>query len=725
MEASVIIQYPVKVLDKIFTYNVPIHLQDKIKVGMKVIVPFNNDVINGVVLNLDNDNKTYSYNVKDILNIDESFILSLEQLKLAYFLKKESLCTLISAIEVCLPPALKIKNDKKDYKKYDTFIILNKNKDEVNKYIINNERYVSQIKILDLLLEKEIVLKKEIIGSSLNTLLKKGIIKEIKKEKYRINIGDNLVNKVKLNLEQKLAFEKMAKGLNSYNVYLLQGVTGSGKTESYMALIDKVLENDKTVIVLVPEICLTTQTVQRFYKRFGSKVAIFHSGLSVGEKYDEYMKIYKGEVKIVVGTRSSIFVPIKNLGLIIIDEEHSDSYKQDSLPRYDAIKVAEYRAKLNNIPLVLASATPSLESKARTLKNVYTLVEIKKRANNNPLPETILVDMQKEKGNIFSKELINLINDRLNKNEQIILLLNRRGFSTFITCSNCGYTYKCPNCDITLTYHKSNDTLRCHYCSYNIKKDELCPSCHENALNYLGLGTQKVEEEIFNLFKSAKVIRMDQDTTTKKGSYQNIIDEFASGKYNILLGTQMISKGLDFAGVTLVGIINADTSLNIPDFRANEKTFSLLYQTSGRAGRGKKPGTVVIQTFNPDNKVLNYVKGNDYDSFFKYELDIRHKLYYPPFCYIALIKVLSKSYEYSSKEANIIKKHLSNKLNKNIVILGPTPASLFKVNNIYHFQIAIKYKNEEDVLKILNEINDKYVLNKNVEVQITINPSKF
>lgn len=722
MKADVIIEYPVKSLDKIFSYIIPSKFKDTLKVGMKVVVPFNKGVINGIVIGI-NSNKS-DYEMKEILSINDNFIVNEEQLKMAYYLKKTTLCPLISAIEVMMPPSLKIKSDNKDYKKYDTFITLNKDKNIINKYILENERYQNQVIILDKLLNSEFINKKEVVGSSLNTLIKKGLVKEVKKEKYRINVGDEKSIPVTLNEEQAKAFEIMNKGINSYNVYLLQGVTGCGKTETYMALIDEVLKIGKTVIVLVPEICLTTQTVQRFYKRFGSLVAIFHSGLSTGEKYDEYMKIYKGEVKIVVGTRSSIFVPIKNLGLIIIDEEHSDSYKQDSSPRYDAIDVANFRAKELGIPLVLASATPSLESKARTLKDVYHLVTINKRANNAPLPKTYLIDMKYEGGKFLSKELISKINDRLAKKEQVILLLNRRGFSTFVTCSNCGYTYKCPNCDITLTYHKTSNSLRCHYCSYNIKKDEMCPNCNEDALNYLGLGTQKVEEELKTLFKEANIIRMDQDTTSKKGSYQRIIDGFSAHKYDILLGTQMISKGLDFSLVTLVGIINADTSLNIPDFRANEKTFSLLYQTSGRAGRGNAPGEVLIQTFNPDNKVLEYVKNNDYESFFKYELDIRHKLFYPPFCYIAHIMIISKSYEIASKESNLIKGYLNKEI-KNKIILGPTPAGMFRINNLYHFGIIIKYKTIDNLFDVLSNIDKKYVLNKDVDVQITINPSRF
>lgn len=722
MNAQVIVKYPVKSLDKVFTYKVPNKFNDKVKVGMKVVVPFNNDVITGIIIKLDNEKKDFE--MKEIFNIDESFVINDEQMHLAYYLKKTTLCPLISAFEVCLPPALKIRNEVKDFHKYETYISLNVSVNDAGKYIVNNSKAHAQISIIDSLIENKKIKKSEISSSALKMLLQKGIVKEVKEVKSRINVGNEVENKIILNEEQKNAYEVISKDLDKYKVFLLEGVTGSGKTEVYMSLIDKVLLMNKTVIVLVPEICLTTQTVQRFYKRFGNKVAIFHSGLSAGEKYDEYMKIYEGKVSIVVGTRSSIFVPFNNLGLIIIDEEHSESYKQDTTPRYDAIDVAKYRAKLNNIPLVLASATPSLESKARTLKNVYTLVSLKKRASGATMPETILVDMKNSHNKVVSDLLKEKIIQRLNNNEQIILLLNRRGFSTFITCSNCGYTYKCPNCDITLTYHKTSDSLRCHYCSYVIKKPLECFKCHENSLNFLGLGTQKVEEELNKLFPSARIVRMDQDTTSKKGSYQKIIDDFAMHKYDILLGTQMISKGLDFPLVSLVGVINADTSLNMPDFRANEKTFSLLYQTSGRAGRANLKGEVILQTYNPDNKVLNYVKSNDYEGFFKYELGIRKVLFYPPYSYIALIKVVGKDYKETSDHANQIRKILKDKLSETI-IYGPTPASVFKINNIYHFQIIIKYTKENNLYEVLSTIDQNYVLNNKVNIEITFNPIRL
>ncbi|MBQ6841205.1 MAG: primosomal protein N' [Bacilli bacterium] len=726
MYAEVIIEYPVKTLDKCFTYKVKSQDLEIIKVGMKVVVPFGNSVVNGIVINIVKD--APSYDTKEICYIDNPEIyLNEEQMDLGKFLKEETLCTLITAYQTMLPSALKIKDQKQNYDLYDTYISLAKDENEINKYIIENSRSHKQIEILESLLEKDI-LKKEISGSSLNVLLKNNIVKEVKVEKRRINVsgnGDVLPN---LNEEQQNAYNAIKQELNKHNVFLLQGVTGSGKTEVYMRLIKEVIDNGKTAIVLVPEICLTTQTVKRFYNRFGSDVAIFHSGLSNGEKYDEYKKIYNNEVKIVVGTRSSIFVPLKNLGIIIIDEEHSDTYKQDSNPRYSAINMGIYRAKRNNIPLVLASATPSLESKARADKGVYKLLTLNKRANNMSLPKTTIVDMTEEikhRNFIFSSVLKEKVEDRLSKGEQIILLLNRRGFSTFVNCTSCGHTYKCPNCDITLTYHKTSNNLRCHYCGYVIKKDDKCPKCQEDALNYLGLGTQKLEEEFLKLYPEARVVRMDQDTTLAKGSYQRIIDDFADGKYDVLLGTQMISKGLDFKNVTLVGVINADTSLNIPDFRSNEKTFQLLYQTSGRSGRDQKKGEVIIQTFNPDNEVLKLVEQNDYNRFYLYEMNIRHKLKYPPYTYICLLMVKSGDYDLASSKANDIKKILSKRLDAKSILFGPTPAAIFKVNNIYNFQITIKYTFDDNLKDVLKEIDQMFSTDKKVNIEITFNPSRF
>ena len=535
-------------------------------------------------------------------------------------------------------------------------------------------------------------------------------------------------NKKVLTSDQEHVYSVVKDSLSNNNTFLLKGVTGSGKTEVYLRLIEAVINNNKNAIMLVPEISLTAQITKRFYDRFGDQVAVLHSGLSDGEKHDEYLKVIRGEVSIVVGTRSAVFAPFDNLGIIIIDEEHSDAYKQDNNPEYNAIDIAIYRSKYHNIPLVLGSATPRLETMARAKKGVYQLLELNKRVGNSILPKVTLVDMQEEykkKNFIFSDLLKEKIKMTLEKNEQVILFLNRRGFSTFINCSNCGYTFKCPNCDISLIYHKSTENLICHYCGYQKKVTKLCPNCNEDGLKYLGLGTEKLEEEIKSLFPMSSVIRMDQDSTSKKGMHEKIVNDFNDNKYNILLGTSMISKGLDFPNVTLVGILNADMSLNIPDFRSNENTFSLLNQVSGRAGRREKQGEVIIQTFNYDNKVLDYVKNNDYDNFYNYEMDFRRKLKYPPYYYLIGIKVLSKDYNEALNNSKKIVIFLKNKLAKETICLGPTTAAILKYNNISRFQIIIKYRFDDKIISSLKELDSMFAYNKKVNIDIDINPYKI
>ncbi len=721
MYADVLISYEVKSLDKTFTYLIPDNLN--IKVGMKVKVPFGKKKINGFVLNIKNS-YTDNYELKEIDSVvDENFILNKELLQLGNFLKNKTLCSLMTAYETMLPKGFKARSIKTDYKSFDTYLILNQSELFIKEYISKNERYENQIIILEDLLSQDKVLKREYNISSINTLIKKEIIKEVKEQKYRIKNISYVPDNLKFTKEQENAYNEIKNNLNTNKTFLIYGVTGSGKTLVYINLIKEVIKNNKAAILLVPEISLTTQIIQKFYDYFHNEVAIFHSGLSIGEKYDEYLKILNKEIKVVVGTRSAIFTPLEDIGIIIIDEEHSDSYKQDNNPRYHARDIALERSKYHNCPLVLGSATPSLESMARTSKNVYTLIKMESRVNNN-LPSVTLVDMTKEikkRNFIFSDLLLDKIKDRLAKKEQIILLLNRRGHSTFINCKNCGYVYKCPHCDISLTYHKSNNTLRCHYCGYTVLKKDSCPNCNEDGLSYMGLGTEKLELELNKLFPDARIVRMDKDTTANKGSHSKIINDFSNFKYDILLGTQMISKGLDFPKVSLVGVINADTTLNIPDYKSNENTFALLNQVAGRAGRKDILGEVIVQTFNIDNATLNYVKNNDYLTYYNYEMNIRKILKYPPYVYLCSLKVVSKDYEEGSREANKIKEYLKNKLKNNELVLGPTTSLLFKIKNSYRFQIIIKYKKEQDLIEVLKELDNLYKLNKKVYLEIDLN----
>lgn len=726
MFASVLISYEVKSLDKTFTYKIPTHLN--VKIGMKVTVPFGTKKINGFVMDI-TDNYTGEYEIKEIIGIvNKEFYLNKELLSLGEYLKDKTLCSLMTAYETMLPKGLKAKSIKSNYKSYEKHLVLNKNAELIKEYIKNNQRYLNQVVLLTDLLKEQKVLKNKYNLSSINTLLKKDLIKIVCEQKYRINKDSQELCAMKMTNEQNNVFNEVKSNFDKSKTFLLYGITGSGKTLVYINLIKEVINNNKTALMLVPEISLTAQTSQIFYDYFGSDVAVFHSSLSAGEKYDEYTKIIRDEVKVVIGTRSAVFTPLKNLGLIIIDEEHSDNYKQDNNPRYHARDMALWRSKHNNCPLVLGSATPSLESMARSLKGVYKLLRMDKRIGIAKYPDVEIVDMATEikKGNgIFSEILLKKIEEKLFKKEQILILLNRRGFSTFITCQNCGYTYKCPHCEISLTYHKSSNNLRCHYCGYTIIKSESCPSCHQESLNYLGLGTEKLEMELKKHFLDAKIIRMDADTTSNKGTHEKIINSFKNLDYDILLGTQMISKGLDFPNVSLVGVINADTTLNIPDYRSNENTFSLLNQVSGRAGRSEIAGEVILQTFNPDNFTLACVKENDYLKYFNYEMNIRKELKYPPYVFIATIKIVSKDYEIASKEATKVNNFLRTNLKNNEAVLGPTTAMMFKSGDNYRFQVTIKYKNEASLLKVFKELDELYKINSKVYLEIDLNPSRI
>lgn len=721
MIAKVLVEINNINVDKMFDYIVPFEYIEKIKIGMRVKVPFASRELEGFVLDLVNSTDN-NYELKEIISIvDEKPILNNELLHLGQFMSKKYFSTLISCYQTMLPKALKAQNKTTINKKMIKYVELCSN--SFPKLKPNQEKIVEYLRINGKVKKEEV---NKISVSGVNTLIKNGIIIESLIEEYRLVTKD--INKeketFKLTVEQQEAKNKILSQTQS-SVFLLHGVTGSGKTVVYMEIVEEMLNRGKDSIFLVPEISLTPQMVYHFKSRFGDEVAVLHSRLSEGEKYDEYRKIVEGKVHIVVGARSAVFAPFKNLGAIIIDEEHTTSYKQDNNPKYSAIEIAIERAKNNNAIVILGSATPSLETYARSIKGLYTLVELKHRVNTNNLPLVEIVDMSKEKhrGSIFSSRLITEVNKRLEEHEQIILLLNRRGYSSFITCSNCGYTAKCPHCDITLTYHKTSNTLRCHYCGYADKMNDICPSCGEKAIKTLGTGTEKVEEEIKKVF-NARVVRMDLDTTSKKGSHEKIITAFKNHEYDILLGTQMIAKGLDFSNVTLVGVINADTSLMIPNYRSNEYTFQLLMQTAGRSGRGEKNGSVIIQTFNPEHYAITLASKHDYIDFFKQEMEVRRKLSYPPYYYLIYIKVIGKDYNKISIESNKIASILTREL-KNSKILGPTTCSVFKLNGLFRFGIIIKYKKEEKMEEVLQSLVNHYKGNQTVKVDIDINPNNF
>lgn len=726
MYVSVLTQIGVKAVDQTFSYHVPKLLENNIKIGVRVRIPFGNMILDGFVLGI-SDNSSYDNSkIKDIINvIDEEPVLNKEMLLLGKYMSDNLLASLSSCYQVMLPKALKAEVKSNIKIKYDRYLHRIKSIEEIDRYI-DNCKYESQINLLCKLKEGDILITK--MSSSINTIIKYGfasiIYEECKRYKY-----DGISNYKRVNLtdKQRLVSDTIISSFGKSDTFLLYGVTGSGKTEVYMDVIEKAINNGKSAIMLVPEIGLTPQIVGKFISRFGNVISVLHSKLSDSERYDEYRKITNGESKIVIGTRSAIFVPFNNIGVIIIDEEHTLSYKQDNNPRYSAINVAEWRSKYHNCPLVLGSATPSLESFAKAGNHVYKLLSLTERAGGSVLPIVNIVDMKEEvkKGNfILSDMLKNKISEVLSKGEQAIILLNRRGYSSTISCRECGYVYKCPNCDITYTYHKSSNNLKCHYCGYSMVLPNKCSICGSDNLKDYGLGTEKLEETLNSLYK-ARIVRMDVDTTSKKGQHQKIIDDFGEHKYDILIGTQMIAKGLDFPLVTLVGVVSIDSSLTSPDYRASENTFQLLSQVSGRAGRSENKGEVIVQTFNPDHYAITLAKNHDYIDFYKEEMKIRKMLKYSPYYYMVLVSITSKDYELGFKEANKIGSYIRNNINKDSIVLGPTMANMFKVNNIYHYQIIIKYRKDDSLMKVLKFIIDMQVKNNKIDVSIDFNPSRI
>lgn len=697
--------------EKTFTYSVPTNLIPKAKLGVRVSVPFGSRSLNGLIIGYE---KYSEYETKDIIDVlDEEPILNEELIELGKIMSQKYICSLMSCYQCMLPSALKF--NKKDIKiKYEKYVekindLDNPSKGEVN--ILNLFNNSNLVKYSDI--KNKDILKR---------LIDKNILRVVTKEKYRYS---SIYEKKDLNVltsSQEKAYNDI---LNCKNmVCLLRGVTGSGKTEIYMHLIKNILSIGKRAIVLVPEISLTTQLIDRFKSIFNDDIAVLHSSLSDSERYDEWRKIKESKVSLVIGTRSAIFAPLKNIGLIIIDEEHEDTYKQENNPRYKAIDIAVERAKYNKAKVILGSATPSLESYAIASVGKYDLVELLDRVNNKKMPTVSVVDMKDEmkRGNsVLSKEAIDLIIDRLNKKEQIMILINRRGYSNYIICNECGNVVKCPNCDISLTYHKTNSMLRCHYCGYGTSKPNNCPKCNSKYLMLKGIGTEKIEELIKDRF-NARVVRMDRDSTSNKGAHEKIIKDFNDYKYDILIGTQMISKGLDFENVTLVIVLNGDSSLNIPDYRSAERTFNMLTQVSGRAGRKNKEGISIVQTYNPNHYSIEFARKHDYKNFYNHELRIRKKLNYPPFCHIVALRIITEDYECGNSEIDKISKYLKNNLNDKYTILGPSVS--LKINNTYKFQLIIKYKEKELLYEVLNRVN-KNIKNKKVKFEIDFSPIKL
>lgn len=608
-------------------------------------------------------------------------------------------------------------------------------------------RSKKQIQIYDHLYEESDISVKEILnitGGSLSTLRsmeEKGIVEIYERAVERNPIKREIpkYRKFIFNHEQYNAFSQVLQSIEDEknDNFLIHGVTGSGKTEIYLQLVEEMIKRNKGTIILVPEISLTPQTIDRFVGRFGSEVAVLHSKLSNGERFDQWLSIKTGKVKIVVGARSAVFAPFHNLGMIIIDEEHENTYKSSQNPKYDTLEVALKRGELEGCMVVMGTATPSMETYYNALNGKFKLLELKERATKSNLPEVVLVDMREELNNgnksIFSFELYNALKQNLQMGKQSILFLNRRGFSSFVSCRSCGYVAKCHNCDISMTYHRSINKLRCHYCGNTESPPTTCPSCGSKFIKFFGIGTERVEEQTREQFPEAKIVRMDSDTTTEKGSFEAILERMKRGEIDILIGTQMISKGLDFPNVTLVGIIAADTTLNLPDFRSPEKAFQLVTQVAGRSGRGDTPGKVILQTYMPDHYSIIFSKAQDYISFYNTEIGLRNEFLYPPF--INLISVLfygenisvvrEKSFHFYDIIKGYMEKFHLKDLNN--FLIGPNPAPIEKIRNNFRWQLLIKAKDEEmDGLKhLLNKacILDEYKLKEGIKISIDINPN--
>lgn len=714
---SVLIEHPVQSLDTNFDYL----SHDKVIEGVRVIVPFNKQRIIGYVEHVKETSlsKTqleedagfkYQY-ISEV--IDHEPLLNDELIELAYTMSKLTMSPRIACFQAMLPSSLKpATNQAVGIKKQLVVHVLKDGQAKTKK----------QQECLIYLKEYPEILLKDIpySRSLLDNLVNQGFIEIVEKEIYR---KPKFMEHVPKNITLTDAQQHVIQGIISTHnqTSLIHGVTGSGKTEVYLALAAHYLLKGQSVIMLVPEIALTPMMVEVFKQRFGDQVAVLHSRLSQGEKYDEYRRIKRGEVHIVVGARSAVFAPLENIGLIILDEEHDASYKQESKPRYLTSQIARIRAKTHGANVVLGSATPSLETYSRCQIGAYQLFELPHRINQKPLPQVEIVDMleenRKRNFSLFSLTLQKQLQQTLDEGNQAILLLNKRGYASFLQCRSCGEVIKCPHCDVTLTYHKDENKLKCHYCEYSISIPHSCPKCGEKKMKMIGYGTQKIEEEISNTFSNAHVIRYDVDTTKQKNSHLKLLEKFRNHEANILLGTQMIAKGLDFEDVTFVGVLNADMSLNIPDFRASERTFQLLSQVAGRSGRGKKEGRVVIQTYNPDHYAITCAANHDYKRFYQLEMNYRKLAVYPPFCHMVSILIQSKKEQASYEAARHIKNYLDEHLN-HVIILGPAQSMIYKMNDLYRLRILLKFKQDKEVYIALNALNDYY--NKKQKGKVTV-----
>ncbi|WP_315077160.1 primosomal protein N' [uncultured Clostridium sp.] len=728
--AEIIINSDANEVDRPFTYKIPDEFMDKVGVGYRVKVPFGkgNRNVDGFIFRILTEELEFKYKIKCIVDVCEDYaILTKSDIDLINFLRSKYLCKYIDGIRLLIPVGIMkgLKNKKRRViytaKQLDDEKFKKDNYIKLYEFISQNEGSFTK---------GEITKENGFSSYSLNKLIEAGILKCEEQVVFRYNIKSYSEYASKtLTLEQQEAFDTIVNG--NEKKYLIKGVTGSGKTEVYMHLVADMLKQDKGCIILVPEIALTPQMIERFKGRFGSNISLFHSRLSDGERFDEWFRIKEGKSKLVIGARSALFLPMQNLGLIIIDEEHETTYKSEQNPKYNTIEVAEFITEMQCCKLILGSATPSIQSYYKALKGEYKLIEMNKRVNKKDMPRFDIIDMREElKCNnlsLFSRTLYNEIDKNLKNKNQTILFLNRRGMSTFISCRSCGYVFKCPECDVSMTYHK-NGYLICHYCGRAEREQKTCPKCKSKYVKYFGAGTERVETEVKKYFPKARVLRMDVDTTRHKNSHESIYNSFKNGEGDILIGTQMIAKGLDFPNVTLVGVLAADISINIPDYRCGERTFQIITQVAGRAGRGEKDGLAIVQTYTPSHYSLIHAKNADYKSFFDEEIRFRSLMDNPPFTKILVINGTSKFEEKLKNFMYNLQKELEKLIiGTELTLLGPVPCIITKLKDKYRWQIIIKGNLSDEFNKKVKDT--LYLLNKSVynEIRISfdINPNNM
>ena len=741
--ALVVVVDATRKFDKKYSYVIPEHLVNSVQVGNRVCIPFGkgNRMVHGYVFSI--GELSVTQDLKEVVEvISDSVCISEEVISICEWMKEKYICTYGDAIRCFVP----MENSKgKGYNsKKNKYAYLVVDREQVSSDILENRiRTIQQIKVLEALLEMEEVSVSELVqfvgvsSSVLNTLKKNGYIDFKEVEVLRDPFVQKEIERVEPfvpTTEQSSVLKRIDEVYSEdrFHEFLLHGVTGSGKTEVFMQTIQNVFDDGKRVIVLVPEISLTPQMVNRFRARFGERVAVLHSRLSIGERFDQWQMITRGEIDVVVGVRSAVFAPFDNIGLIVIDEEHESTYKSETTPKYNAIEVARQRCKKAGAILISASATPSIESYYRaTSTDFCELLEMKERTNKKAMPEIYVADMREELelGNrsIFSSILKREMEKNIEKEEQTILFLNKRGASSFVMCRECGIPIKCFNCNITLTYHSHDNRLICHYCGYTTNNVTVCPSCKSKKIKHFGIGTQKVEELIADEFpESVSTIRMDMDTTGYKNSHELILDRFQDENIDVLVGTQMVTKGHDFENVTLVGVLAADSMLNVGDYRASEKTFQLITQVIGRAGRGSKEGRAVIQTYNKDDFSIVAACNHDYHSFYEQEIRLREVMDYPPYTNIGMVIVsglIDGKVEEMTREARDKMEKYAKKMNFDVDIMDIAKAPLSRIKNKYRWRIICKCENRDNLGMILANVLDKlYDKERDIRIAVDINP---